>query len=147
MDGLARLATVILIALATACTSREPAPTPASQPPVNEQHWQGVLPGSDCDEVLMTLVFNLDDHTYQMRETTAPGSDCDTERDYIGRWQIVRGNDNKPDAVIYQLDYDRPETLRNFLLIDNDQLKLVDERGNEFWMPFNLVLERVSGGK
>ena len=133
----------LIAALLLAACASAPEQEPASQ----HSQWQGILPGTDCDQVQITLTLDHAEHTYRLQETPLPDSECEEERDYIGRWQVVRGNDNNPKATIYQLDFDRPETLRNFLLIDDDQLKLVDERGNEFWMPFNLVIERVSGEK
>ena len=52
-----------------------------------------------------------------------------------GRWALLRGSANDPNATVYQLDFDRPDTQRDFLKVGDDELRLLDRRQHEIPSP------------
>ena len=48
-----------------------------------------------------------------------------------GRWCVLRRSAAETDATIYQLDYDRPETRRDFLKVGTNELRLLDREQRE----------------
>ena len=63
-----------------------------------------------------------------------------------GRWAIVRGTKTNPDAIVYQLNPDKPGMELSFLKLSDNLLHIVDQNeklmiGNEF---FSYTLNRVA---
>ena len=63
-----------------------------------------------------------------------------------GRWVIVRGTKTNPNAILYQLNPDKPGMALSFLKLSDSLLHIVDQNeklmiGNEF---FSYTLNRVS---
>lgn len=127
--------------LLTACAARPPAPLPAPPAP-DPLAFTGVLHCPDCDGLRVLLLLDRDTYQYRTREERLGDTDAPPQLN-TGLWQLVHGTDENPDAVVYQLDYDRPASTRNFLRLDDDHIKLLDENGREFWSPYNLILERT----
>ena len=128
--------------LLTACTAQPtapPLPAPAPPPPLA---FTGVLHCPDCDGLRVHLLLDREAYQYRTREERL-GDAGSAPHVNTGLWQLVQGTADNPEAVVYQLDYDRPESTRNFLRLDDAQIKLLDENGREFWSPYNLILERT----
>lgn len=147
---------LILLGLLSGCAGTPPAgsdteastpgtTTPATAPPDphNQVTYQGTLPCPDCEGLQVTLVLDHDAYTYRTTERRL-GEQSNAEPDRSsGPWAVRYGTESDPDAVIYQLDHDRPGSTRNFLRLDAARIKLLDEFKREFWSPFNLILERT----
>lgn len=127
--------------LLTACAARPPA-APAPAAPPEPLAFAGVLHCPDCEGLRVHLLLDRDTYQYRTREERL-GDDGAAPRINTGLWQLVHGTEDNPDAMVYQLDYDRPDSTRNFLRLDEDHIKLLDENGREFWSPYNLILERT----
>ena len=63
------------------------------------------------------------------RYTGAPRENLVTRRS--GRWAVLRRSATETDATIYQLDYDRPESRRDFLKVGTNELRLLDRNQRE----------------
>jgi hypothetical protein len=63
--------------------------------------------------------FHVDNRTYQSKGSTS----------FEGKWQIARGRAFDPDAVIFQLDADKPQSLA-FVLVDQNVLHPLDMTKN-----------------
>ena len=106
--------------------------------------YEGILPGTECNEAQVQLVLDARDFHYRWREKATAESDCDTELDREGRW-IIEQSPADARQVLYQLDPEDASGPRNLLRLESGDLKMVDEHGEEFWRPYNLILERVDG--
>ena len=147
------LSCLILIGLLSGCAGTPPADSttdtaspdaaPPARAPHNQATYQGTLPCPDCEGLKVTLILDHDAYTYRTTEKRlGEHSDAEPERS-SGPWAVRHGTETDPDAVIYQLDHDRPGSTRNFLRLDAARIKLLDEFKREFWSPFNLILERT----
>ena len=146
---------LLLLALLTGCASAPPADSPPERPgasdtaapavkPANEETYQGILPCPDCEGLKVTLTLDHDAQAYRTTEVRLDDQDArSVPHQTSGPWAKHRGTETDPDAVIYQLDPDRPGSTRHFLRLDATRIKLLDEFKREFWSPFNLILERT----
>ncbi|WP_111655872.1 copper resistance protein NlpE N-terminal domain-containing protein [Isoalcanivorax indicus] len=139
---------LLCFALLSACSTRPARDTPTATAPADTPAaattvtYRGILPCPDCDGLDVELVLDHQEKIYRVTETRlAENGTPDTAQRSVGQWRRVTGNDTDPDAVIYQLDFDRPGSTRNFLRLDDDRIKLLDEFKREFWSPFNLLLD------
>lgn len=128
--------------LLTACAARPPAPATEPVAAADRLAFSGVLHCPDCAGLRVHLLLDRDTYRYRTREERL-GDTSAAPRINTGLWQLVHGTEDNPDAVVYQLDYDRPASTRNFLRLDDEHIKLLDENGREFWSPYNLILERT----
>jgi hypothetical protein len=79
---------------------------------------------------------------YKLTETYLGTRDGDRTFESSGRWTILRGNRADPNATIYQLNYDQPQNVRNFLRVSDEELRLLDRQQNEIQSQANLSLRR-----
>jgi len=82
---------------------------------------------------------------YIVKETNMY-SEPGIKREAEGRWTIVRGTKTNPNAILYQLNPDKPGMGLSFLKLSDSLLHLIDQNeklmiGNEF---FSYTLNRVS---
>jgi putative hemolysin len=110
--------------------------------------FRGKLPCADCIglEMQLTLVKKSEgatDGTYILKET------------YLGKagpfissgsWTTLRGNARDPDAIIYELNPDKPKEARFFLRVTEDSIKMVDRQKNDIPSPFDLMLRKQTPG-
>src|SRR5678815_1162337 len=87
--------------------------------------YEGVLPCADCSglKTELTLYRNARTsapETYKLRETYL-GKPAGT-RTTVGKWTILRGTPDNPDATIYQLSPDKPQEVRTFLVVNDNQI-------------------------
>lgn len=95
-------------------------------------HFTGTLRCSDCTGVAINLILGADwkgTYRYQMTETHVGEGGARRTVESQGMWQRVRGTAIDPDAVVYQLNPDRPEALRNFAVLDEWRIRQLDRDG------------------
>lgn len=110
---------------------------------VDTAHYEGILPGTECDEAHVQLTLHSRDFRYHWQEIPTGEGDCTEELSREGRW-IIEQSPSDPREVLYQLDPEDEGGPRNLLRLESGDLKMVDEQGEEFWRPYNLILERVN---
>jgi predicted secreted protein len=114
------------------------------------RRYAGILPCADCpglhtDLRLFSEAGSDQATRYELSETyigTPDGGGRTFE--HSGRWGVLRGTPEDPDATVYQLDIGEPERARNFLRVGDDELRALDRQQNEIDSPFPLVLHRLS---
>jgi hypothetical protein len=82
---------------------------------------------------------------YAVKETnmfSQPGTTTESE----GKWIMVRGTKTNPDAMVFQLNPDKPEIALKCLRLNDNLLHILDADeklmiGNEFW---SYTLNRVA---
>lgn len=142
--------TLITVVALAGCTTHQ---SPQTEPPQPEvEVWGGVMPCADCIGIRIQLRLFKEQTPgrrarYEMTETYmgTPGGEHDVQTQ--GRWTILRGSATDRDAIVYQLDSDKPATTRSFVLASNHELRLLDreQRPINTQMPHSLHL--ISGGQ
>jgi predicted secreted protein len=122
------------VALLAACTTTEPSQdmTPpaefAGKTPV--ARYVGTLPCADCGGIRTDLSIYSETSGapagYAMRETYVATRDGDKRFDRTGRWAMVQGAQGDPDALVLQLDSDKPERERAFRKVGEQVLRALD---------------------
>jgi uncharacterized lipoprotein NlpE involved in copper resistance len=107
--------------------------------------YQGVFPCADCSglDTELTLYRNSRTdapETYSLRETYLgkPAKPLIS----AGKWTIVRGSPDNPDATIYQLNPDKPQEIRNFLVVNDNQIRQLDRDRKEIESKLNFTLTK-----
>jgi copper homeostasis protein (lipoprotein) len=115
--------------------------------------YQGVFPCADCSglKTELTLYRNARTdapETYRLRETYL-GKPAGA-RTTVGKWTTLRGTPDNPDATIYQLNPDKPQEVRNFLVVNDNEIRQLDRELKEIESSLNFTLTRrnssVPGG-
>jgi len=132
-----------------ACTSPK-VEEPAAESSVAVETWAGVMPCADCIGIRTQLLLYKEQPSgrqvrYEMTETRmgAPGGERTVQTQ--GRWTVLRGSATGRDAVVYQLDFDQPQSVRSFLLASYHELRLLDREQKELDTPMSHSLHLVSG--
>jgi copper homeostasis protein (lipoprotein) len=107
-----RLLALALSGLATACA------TPGPAEPLLVGVFAGTLPCADCPGIATELTLvrkgpGWAEGRYLMRMTYLERSVDPLVQ--TGEWTTLRGDAADPDAVVYELDPDRPERARHFV--------------------------------
>jgi predicted secreted protein len=110
--------------------------------------FEGTLPCADCAGIRTKLTLYAEQPSgkpvrYELIETYLQTRDGDRVFTKSGRWTLLRGSASDNDAIVYQLDYDRPKTTRSFLKVGNDELRLLDRMQNEIATPAPHSLQRI----
>jgi uncharacterized lipoprotein NlpE involved in copper resistance len=111
--------------------------------------YTGTLPCADCRGIRTELSIyvkgsnRLAGGTYRLKETHLGTPDGNQTFESVGQWTLLRGNMADPNATIYQLNYDQPRDVRNFLRISDEEIRLLDRQQNEIHSQANLTLRRV----
>jgi copper homeostasis protein (lipoprotein) len=116
----------VILAPASAVAPAAPA-APGEEPMA--LRYEGVLPCADCPGIRTELTLTRKakgwaEGSYSLSETYLErgGPHVTT-----GDWTTLRGDATDPDASVYQLNPDQPETQRNFLRVGGDvELKALD---------------------
>jgi hypothetical protein len=120
------------------------APAPGEEPMV--LRYAGDLPCADCPGVRTELTLTRKakgwaEGRYSLSETYLERGG---PRVTTGDWTTLRGDAVDPDASVYQLDPDHPETQRNFLRVGDDvELKALDKDMKRRGMGLPDTLKRV----
>ncbi len=130
--------TVVLV-LASACTHLRHEQTAAAEVPhathqdlpVLMGRYTGVLLCADCPGIRTELSLYVqgafrEPATYVLRETYLESGNGDLSFTTTGRWTIRRGSTADPNATVYQLNFDRPDQIRNFLKVGDKELRMLD---------------------
>lgn len=128
-----RLPAIVLLMALASCT------TPPDESPIDTAaladsslgRFAGTLPCADCAGIrteLRLLVARQSGQPtrYEANETYVATRDGDRTFDRTGRWTILRGTPDDPNATVYQLDFDQPQAVRSFLKVGNQELRLLD---------------------
>ena|SRR6185295_6905132 len=91
--------------------------------------YEGVLPCADCQGIRTELTLFDEDFTYKLAETYLGTRDGDRTVSSGGTWATKRGLTGDPEARIYQLRSDTPGDVRDFLVVDDRQIRLLDRDG------------------
>lgn len=121
-----------------------PTPPPAPLPLVG--HFTGMRPCADCRGVETDLMLRAGwsgDYHYQLRETHIAPNGARRTLDSQGTWRRTRGTAVDAEAVVYQLDTDRPGAQRLFVVLDEWRIREVDAAGAALEPPGDYVLTRI----
>ena len=107
--------------------------------------YEGVLPCADCSglKTELTLIKNARTDApeiYRLRETYLgkPAKPLMS----TGKWMILRGIPGNDDATIYQLNPDKQQEIRNFLVVNDNQIRQLDRDMKEIESTLNFTLTR-----
>jgi copper homeostasis protein (lipoprotein) len=111
--------------------------------------YEGTLPCADCNGIKTTLTLfqnkSKNQYTYKLHEVYL-GKDSNKTFDTYGKWNALKGTQEDPKAIVYQLSIQNedPEDsdVINYLVIDNNTIKLIDDEMNEFATKANYTLIR-----
>jgi copper homeostasis protein (lipoprotein) len=104
--------------------------------------YEGVLPCTECQGVRTELTLFDDDSSYRLVETFrgTPAGDRTVESE--GTWTLWRPALRDAERAIYQLHPSGPGTLRNFLIVDERQIRQLDGQEREIDSRANYTLAR-----
>ena len=140
-----------------------PAPAPPAPPPSKEANspesvpelangeplglFEGTLPCADCAGIRTVLTLYLEPDRYVLEETYLGTRDGDRSVRSEGRWSMLQGVGDAPDATVIRIDPGKPEGVKSFLEMGGDALELLDREGHPIAsdVPHRLV-RRESGG-
>ncbi len=105
---------------------------PAERAASGTRMYAGILPCPDpeCDGLRTELLLR-EDGTFRLSETFL-GRVASRPTVEVGKWTTLRGNARDLDAVVYRINYDKLTTARNYLLLPDGNIKMVDEKQEEF---------------
>jgi len=111
--------------------------------------FEGTLPCADCDGIKTTLTLfqnkAKNQYSYKLHEVYL-GQNNEKTFDTYGKWVALKGTQEDPKAVVYQLSVqnDDPEDsdVINYLVVNNNTIKQIDDEMNEFESKANYNLIR-----
>lgn len=106
--------------------------------------YEGVLPCADCQGIRTELTLFDEDPTYKLVETYLGTPDGERTVESEGRWSLRRPVQRDPEVTVYQLDPDKPEKARSFLIVDEKQIRQLDREGREMEPRLGYTLTRKS---
>jgi len=141
------LAAALAAGMLAGCAEEPDALSPPDSTP-SLGTFAGVLPCADCAGIRTELTLFAEQPSgrpmrYELRETYLGTRDGDRTFEKTGRWTVLRGSASDGDATVYQLDFDQPQTVRNFLKVGDDDLRLLDRNQNEISTPAPHSLHRI----
>ncbi len=83
----------------------------------------------DCFKLKWRLTLYQDAHTLTPTTYTMEGTFY-RRQTREGRWTIIKGTKTDPEAIVYQLDPDRPQSTQFFLKADDNVLFFLDKNRN-----------------
>lgn len=111
--------------------------------------YEGTLPCADCGGIKTRLTLyqnkSKNQYTYSLQEVYL-GQGSDKTFETKGIWSALKGTQQDPKAIVYQLDVqnDDPEDgdVINYLVVDKSTIKLIDNEMNEFESKSSYTLTR-----
>jgi uncharacterized lipoprotein NlpE involved in copper resistance len=111
--------------------------------------YEGTLPCADCEGINTTLTLFQNtlkkQYTFILQEKYL-GQGNDKTFETTGKWSALKGTQQDPNAIVYQLSVqnDDPEDsdVINYLVVDKNTVKLIDDEMNEFESKLNYTLSR-----
>ena len=104
--------------------------------------YEGVLPCADCQGIRTELTLFEEDLTYRLVETYLGTPDGDRTFESDGTWSTVQGAADQPDAEVYRLNSGKSAEVRNFLVVDDRQIRQLDRDGREIESQLDYTLTR-----
>lgn len=109
----------------------------------------GVLPCADCEGITTTVTLKenheKNERTYILKEVYL-GQKSNKPFETTGKWTIIKGTPLDPNAIVYQLavENDDPEDsdVINYLVVNSNTIKLIDDEMNEFDSKLNYTLKK-----
>jgi hypothetical protein len=111
----------------------------ATSTEIEIQRFVGILPCDSCDGIRTELVLR-NDGTFRLTETYL-GKIASRPVIEVGKWTTLRGNARDLKAIIYRINFDKLNTAKNFLLLSDGNIKIVNELQEEFLGEGNYLLE------
>lgn len=105
-----------------------------SQP---QTSYEGILPCADCSGLKTELTL-YGNNTFYLKETYLATRDGDQAHSSAGKYQKIKDR----GRTIIQLNYDKPQEIYNFLVVDDGHIRVVDKKFNEIDTPMNMTLDR-----
>jgi copper homeostasis protein (lipoprotein) len=141
---------LLVIAALGGCQSRLAPPVTSAVDPVAPAVsgkrilavYEGVLPCADCQGIRTKLTLFEEDFTYRLVEIYLGTPDGDRFFESEGTWSKVHGVPKKPDAEVYQLNPGKSAEVRNFLVVDDRQIRQLDSAGGEIASQLDYTLTR-----
>ena len=107
--------------------------------------FSGKTPCADCSEIDTTLTLTMSapysaEGTYTLSMLYVGKA----AKPFIttGQWTTLRGTPTNPNAVVYELDPNKPNEAQYYLKVDENTLRPLDKQENEITTPFNMDLKR-----
>ncbi|HEX3435162.1 MAG TPA: DUF333 domain-containing protein [Pseudacidobacterium sp.] len=110
--------------------------------------WQGTLPCADCSGIITTLTLyeKSPQDSKAIYRLHLKYIDRGSFTDY-GYWTIQHGTADNQDAVIYQLNPDKPENTQYYLRVDNNTLQQLDREKKPIQSSLNFTLKLIDTQK
>lgn len=144
-------------AAAAPAVASTPAPTPAVPapellPPNIEMKvdaaYRGTLPCPDCEGLDTAYHFlsspGQDGGIYIAVAVSKGRAGGDTRREWEGRWIMGRGYEPDPSATVYRTDPDDNFATRNFLVVNDEQIEMLDRLSRRIVSNHSYVLKRTA---
>ncbi|MDR0659901.1 MAG: copper resistance protein NlpE [Prevotellaceae bacterium] len=96
--------------------------------------YEGVVPCADCSGIDTKLTLNSD-YTYSMTATYQGKGDGNVFK-RTGKWKINESLD------VVTLDFDKPQDLTKYKIVDNNTLQMLDKEGKEITSSHNYFLTK-----
>jgi len=111
--------------------------------------FKGVLPCADCAGIRTELRLYANPASgqplhYESTQTYMGTRVGNRTVESTGRWTIFRGSATDREAIVYQLDFDRPGMEQNFLKVGEGELRLLDRHQQEIPLSVSHSLHRVA---
>jgi copper homeostasis protein (lipoprotein) len=146
---------ICFILVLTACTGNQKNKNGSSgnqvQSPENNSItvYEGTLPCADCKGIQTTLTLfqnKLKNQcSYKLHEVYL-GQNSDKTFDTYGKWVALKGTQEDPTAIVYQLSVQNedPEDsdVINYLVVDKNTIKMIDSDMNVYESKENYTLTR-----
>ncbi|MCC6563711.1 copper resistance protein NlpE N-terminal domain-containing protein [Candidatus Uhrbacteria bacterium] len=118
----------------------ESAPAAGDQATSGTMRFVGLLPCDDCEGIRTELELRPNG-TFTIEETYI-GKIATQPHFQIGNWTTLRGTARDLKAVIYQINHDRLEGSKYFLVLADGNIRLLDNQQNDIVSSLNYMLER-----
>lgn len=92
--------------------------------------FEGTLPCADCPGIRTILTLYLEPDRYVLQETRLGGGEGAREVRTEGRWSMLQGVADAPDATVIRIDPGKPEGVKSFLEIGGSAIELLDQEGH-----------------
>ncbi|GAA4398884.1 hypothetical protein GCM10023187_09990 [Nibrella viscosa] len=132
---------ILSLVILAACARTKPAATVSGgpvistdtgAPPVNRVVYEGLLPCPKCKGIQTELTLNINPNNsrqlYQLKQVYLGTSKGDRTYTKQGTYITLRGTATDNDAMVVQLDPNKPREIKNYLRINDDTLRLLDRQ-------------------
>lgn len=108
--------------------------------------YEGTSPGADCSALKTTIVLYKGCcgamGTYDMTDIYIATKDGDKTFTSKGKWQYIKGTKKDKEAIVLQLNYDKPDKINNYLVVEGKYIKPINKDLNEISCPYGLTMKK-----